>query len=984
MNINNFFEQLDINSIVSEQDTRTKVAMPILDALGYTSEYIANEFPIYGFEGGKKLYPKPIDVMLFSSPGFEKYKKREERSWVMAHSLLAVELKKPSERIENAQGQAQFYANWSRCPYYMCTNGIEIAIYKLAIDNSDELVYRCNINELSKNWTYIYSVISFSNLKKLKETRKEDDKLVYAKYCESKLKLEYEKSWNWEQEIIQRKDRVKKTSSDIIKIFDSTNQIILLGEAGFGKTNTILRVHNLFLHKYLTLASKSIPVFLYAKYWNKTFNSIEEGILNEISTFVGGMTLDVVKNDLIEKKYIIFIDGLDECVAQRETLIQAINRLSEIEGIHIMTSCRTEQYHNELRGFSEYELNGLSENNMVSIGSEILNQHLTPLIYSLGSNLKETLKVPLFFSMWLNFCLDKGEPTVPKNQMVLYEHFITRSIIDEVIKKGNYDGNLLSIDLLKSTLSKYSYLNIVDQSKVSLIEIMSTIPVVQDKIDNSLTVLFQSGLILNYDGIIDFRQHSMKEYFCALEIAKKSEKEIVEFVKHNHNNVIYSEIILHLLGVLSSEKIQEDILNFLEVNNLPFYINCLKRRFNFSKTQLISLNKENSQKFFIQIAKTYENVIDNYFSVLKRHFMPWREMDNNSNESFILKGNLDLKTLDLSILLSKGYLSDNNINFTFESSKPTIFHERDGKKIPIPIKSFTSNYGSFYYNINELYEGIDCAREIALDMIKRGMKTIFESKPLLFEEPPYMRLSYVEESLKKLPIGYRDKDTGRRKQFTLVNESIDSLLSFFLSCSNLEQYKSRDGKFNALITGGIVSSLTGLNLEPSFILPPKMDRPLISGHVSNLYTVNSIKDWIGKNTAIKQELYRTFVDIFLSDIKCYIPEYVSGPYRYEVILTGVDPMQNKFTEYGGITLFSFPVEEEFIDVKVCAVTERSSESNMEERSILVMEEYKRLKRPSKSYTESSKTLWFEIDRNNVRDWVYEKVLKDITNLLDGK
>ncbi|EPM6851751.1 type I restriction enzyme HsdR N-terminal domain-containing protein [Enterococcus hirae] len=985
MNISTFVKQLTLESIVSEQDTRTKVAIPLLDALGYPSEFMANEFPIYGFEGRKPLYPKPIDIILFSSSGFEKNRKREERDWVMAHSLLAVELKKPSESIEDAQGQAQFYSHWSRCPYYMCTNGVEIAIYKLSANTADEIICKCNIRELPKNWVQIYSEISFSNVKSFKESYKENDRLIYAKYCESKLKTNHDNFWNWEQEIIRCQDGAISTSSDIKKTFDSDRLVTLLAGAGFGKTNTILRLYNEFLHQYLSLQNQAIPIFLYAKYWKKTFNSVEEGILNELASFVGGITLDVIKNDLIEKKYIIFIDGLDECVDHREILLQSINKLSEIDSIQIMTSCRKEQYHKELRYFSAYELKGLSEGNMVSIGSEVLNQHVTTLIYTLGNNLKETLKVPLFFSMWLNFCLDKGKPTVPKNQAMLYEHFITRSIIDESIKKGNYDGNLLPIELLKSTLSKFSYSSTVEQSKVTLPEIMSITPLIKEKMDSSLTILLQSGLIFNFDGIIDFRQHSMKEYFCALEIAKKTEEEIFRFIELNHDKPIYKETILHLLGIMDNEKIQEDILDFLEVNNLPLYIHCLKRRFNFSSSQFQNLNKVNSQKFLSQIAKTYEKVIDSCFPMLKKYLAPWKEIDDNASKVFILKGNLDLKTLDLNILLDSGAIQDSNIIFTFNSSKPEMFIEREGKSIPIPIVSFTNNYNSFYYNVNELHEGIDCAREIAINMIKKGIENIFKSKPMLFDEPPYMQLSYVEKSLKKLPIGYKDKKTMRLRQFSLANESIDELLDFFTHILNLEQYESKNREFNALITGGVLYGLKNLNLDSDFILPPKIDRPIISGHVSNLYTVNSIKNWIRKTIIVRQESYRLFIEIFLSNIKHYIPEYVSGPYKYDVILTGVDIMQNKFTEYAGISLYPFPVEANFVEVNVRSIDGKNEDSNYEKRTASVMEEYQRLRRPSKFYTESSSSLWYEIrEDNSLREWIYAKILKDVINLLEGK
>lgn len=490
MNIGLFIEGLDLESIVSEQDTRTKVALPLITALGYSDEYLANEFPIYGYEGRKQMHPKPIDVLLFSSPGFENNRNREQREWVMAHSLLAVELKKPSESIDDAQGQAQFYSHWSRCPYYLCTNGLEIAIYRLAANTADEIICRCHIQEIPNKWSEIYSTIAFANVKNLKESYIKSDRLLYTRYCESKLEANYNRLWNWNQGVVKRKTGIESTLFDMKSMFSSKKNMVLLAGAGFGKTSTILSIYSEYLQNYLSLKTSAVPILLYAKYWKKTFNSIEDGVLNELDSFVGGVTLDTVKNDLLEKKYIIFVDGLDECLEQKETLLQSINKLSEIEGSHVMTSCRTEKYHNELKQFEVYELKGLSDSDLITIGSEVLNESVSGLIYSMGDNLKDTLKIPLFFSMWLNFCLDKGKLTIPENLSILYGHFITRSVIDGAVNKGNYTGDTLPIDLLKSALSKFAYSNIIKQDRVSLPEIMLKTPLIKDKIDNSLTILY--------------------------------------------------------------------------------------------------------------------------------------------------------------------------------------------------------------------------------------------------------------------------------------------------------------------------------------------------------------------------------------------------------------------------------------------------------------------------------------------------------------
>ena len=97
------------SEIQSEAEVRSKLVVPLLCALGYPSELRAEEFPVYGFGGRKKLPAKSADFLLFSDKEFGAHRNdtQKDKDWVQSHSLLIVEAKKPGE-MPDSPGQAQF------------------------------------------------------------------------------------------------------------------------------------------------------------------------------------------------------------------------------------------------------------------------------------------------------------------------------------------------------------------------------------------------------------------------------------------------------------------------------------------------------------------------------------------------------------------------------------------------------------------------------------------------------------------------------------------------------------------------------------------------------------------------------------------------------------------------------------------------------------------------------------------------------------
>lgn len=145
-------EKYKKSSIQSEAEVRSKLIVPLLEYLGYPSELRAEEFPVYGFEGGKKLPLKHADFLLFSDREFSLHKRfsQNNQKWVQDHSLLVVEAKKIGE-MPQVLGQPQYYTVWTRAVAYLVTDGQRICGYYYNENHSDTCYINCSIADLSCN-----------------------------------------------------------------------------------------------------------------------------------------------------------------------------------------------------------------------------------------------------------------------------------------------------------------------------------------------------------------------------------------------------------------------------------------------------------------------------------------------------------------------------------------------------------------------------------------------------------------------------------------------------------------------------------------------------------------------------------------------------------------------------------------------------------------------------------------------------------------
>lgn len=175
------------STIQSEAEVRSKFIVPLICALGYPSELRAEEFPVYGYDGGKPLSARPADFILFTDSSFADYRKKDQKCkrWVENHSLLVIEAKKPGElkdtKKEDVIGQARFYREWSKSVAYIVTDGVSLYGFLHNSIIEDYLAISCDIYELpqyEKLWDFSYEkiqVLKNNQIEQLSQQLLQDD-----------------------------------------------------------------------------------------------------------------------------------------------------------------------------------------------------------------------------------------------------------------------------------------------------------------------------------------------------------------------------------------------------------------------------------------------------------------------------------------------------------------------------------------------------------------------------------------------------------------------------------------------------------------------------------------------------------------------------------------------------------------------------------------------------------------------------------------
>jgi hypothetical protein len=743
--VNNYQKQ----NIQSEKEVCSKLLGPLTELLGYSQDVRSEEFPVYGSEGRNDLPTKHADFLLFNDPDFASHRTKAKLDWVYRHSLLVIEAKKPTEKLDNI-GQPIFYSAWTRAIAYILCNGIEIQAYLINANFSDSLICSCKIEELPLYWDKL-NKLNFSSLEQLKgeaegkysswiSTDIYDDYInEIAEQCSEELKSAVDRNL---QQINRSLDRTDKSDLSIRQIVDDGQSAVITSEPGGGKSYLLWMLLREFLHSFHE-DKKKIPVLLQGRYFCRKWSSIRAGIFQKVHDILPSVTYEMVDQRMRQGDFVILFDGLDEVEENYDILVDDLHQINtDTENILILT-CREQNYKDDFNhGFVLCRLLPLTDGQV----QRYLNQYTgggTSIYFHLSANLRELLSNPLYLVMFCAIASKDEGFKVPKNMSSLFERYCS----DRLKFLGCDPFRMNQID---SILRKYAFDTYGNSDADSRLFEMLNSKFPGAEAHSVFNTIWKSGLIVKESEGIRFFHKALHEYYYARELSYKNKDEIKKWIKSNADNENYFEIICYLTGIIADRQKQNYVLDFLEGLNLKLYTSALHSRHNFGNTQ-VEITEEYVHNYFGQLLSTYRNVIERYFYNIPYIFDGYVGRKDGIPS---LVGTMDPNEQSIGLQIYCGEKNGDNLRIKLTTGGKAVMSFQDGRSVPIHSSVFTQ--GSMhlrYYNLGMLSYGFDSSREIALDIIKCQIEEALKGKRFLDFFAMPLQLENDDKYLKDIGAG---------------------------------------------------------------------------------------------------------------------------------------------------------------------------------------------------------------------------------------
>lgn len=766
--INDFIRQ----NIQSEAEVRSKLIVPLLELLEYPKDLRAEEFPVYGYEGSKALKTKAADFLQFTSNQFDKYRGKTdlEVDWVYKHSLLVFEAKKPTEKVL-VKGQPVFYSAWTKSVAYMISNGINIEGYIVNANYSDTCVFSCRVEEIPEKWEEI-NLLNYDRILELKKSSDEKDKWtnrdIYEKYknamrvhCTEELCICVDRSlkeFAYDLNILKNGE-----NKDFGDILDNTSKIIT-SEPGGGKSYLMW----MLMREYLTKCNgdeDKIPVILEGRYYGKVFNSIVDGIYQEVNLLLPFLTKELIEKRLREGGFVILFDAIDEVEQDYDVLVYSLHQLRRNTDNTIIITSRMQNYKGDFCSeFAHYSLEPLDDHRIVDLLKQYSQGEMQIQIHQIPKRLMEILRIPLFLKMFVSISKKEDKYRIPSNHAALFQEYINEKM--NVLSCSLYDKTII-----KSVLGNYAMYSFENgDSTEHFFEIM----------DNACTDLnktkiyekiWKTGLMSEGLQGIKYYHKAIQEFFAAVELSTWDRDKLTAWLDSNALKEKYNEILCYLTGIISNQQKQNYVLDYLEIHNLKLFVKALKSRRNFDVVEM-DLNFEYAQSYYAQILKTYDSIVQSYFYKICHVFDGY---SIKGTGKICIRGCMNFTKKSISMIIYNGTSDAKSLDITVSDENGVYMAVADGTEIPINSSVFTAGHlHERYYNLELLSYGFDSSREIAIDIIKSQITEMLEQKSVFDIEIDVLLAERIEKELKKLR--NRRESQNNRQDLSLYSNDINYVI----------------------------------------------------------------------------------------------------------------------------------------------------------------------------------------------------------------
>lgn len=405
-----FWNDLKLDTLQREADVELRLILPMLKALGYTSDEITPKAPVV-FQTGRRGRKHEADFIVHFGERLN-----------AETSLLVVEAKAPTENLEAGRNQAESYAHATRAPFLLLCNGINFEIWQTQINQSSERVFNCPVHALHRNRGTIERLIARGSAIAHCRTLGYKSLATVANDISNYILNETSRSVYING--IDRRLRTGFTSAPAFLLLSETKRgAFVLGASGYGKTTLAQDFH----HRSLAMISDSDPVSFYLPLPDlATLNLSPEHYARErLAARCPHFATDAAFIDLLESRGVRLIcDGLDriDSKAQRLFLAQAATLLRDRPKAEFFIFGRTAVWdHLDLPTF---DLMPLNRDEQSAIAERVDGWGGRSILLSFPKMLQPLMEHPLLLTLLLEHRQRRG--VLPSRLDDLFENWVAR------------------------------------------------------------------------------------------------------------------------------------------------------------------------------------------------------------------------------------------------------------------------------------------------------------------------------------------------------------------------------------------------------------------------------------------------------------------------------------------------------------------------------------------------------------------------------
>lgn len=461
----------------------------------------------------------------------------------------------------------------------------------------------------------------------------------------SRIRLTPEDMEAWEKRYRQHRSfgKIKEKTIDGLKLADSKQHIMLLGQPGAGKSTFLKHIGLQAIQD--KLEQKRIPVFISLKELADSPHTLLEFITEEFDTCRFPDAESFIERQLENGNLLLLLDGLDEVGKSNiNKVYKDVNSFSDkYSQNQFIISCRTAAYNQSFTRFTDVELAEFGEKEINSFvtkwfGNNKVKADACQNKIKQNKPILELAQNPLLLTL---LCLAFDETMdFPANRAELY-----KEAIDALLKKWLSSKNIPHEEIYRhlsaakkenmlsriayQTFNKERYFVRQDILEKQIAEFIENLPEAKaDTItDDSAEVLkdieAQHGILVERThGIYSFSHLTFQEYFTARYIVDNAAKEKLPELVENITDRRWYEVFILTAGMLPEAdeflqlmKKKADAL--IQDNELKKLLSWAKNKAGLVKDEYISASL---RSFYIYICD-YEN----YFA-----FVLAIDLDTNS------------------------------------------------------------------------------------------------------------------------------------------------------------------------------------------------------------------------------------------------------------------------------------------------------------------------------------------------------------------